>query len=101
MSTLMASDTRSLYARGTLGPGPVLAATAQRAALPLRRAPHRTREREVRLADDLGSLLRHDTDAPQGKVDVAQRESGDVRQASVVRSEEHTSELQSQSNLVC
>src|SRR5687767_14759236 len=85
MSTLMVSATRSLYAGGILGPRPVPAAVAQRAALPLRRAPHRTGEREVRLADDLGSLARHDSDAAQGEVDVAQRESGDVRQASLIR----------------
>src|SRR5687768_8164763 len=85
MSTLMVSGTRSLYAGGILGPGPVCAAIAQRAALPLRRAPYRTREREVRLTDYLGSFVRHDADAAQGEVDVTEWESGDVREASVVR----------------
>src|SRR5688500_10552165 len=85
MSTLMVSGTRSLYAGDILGPGPVLATFAQHAALPLRRAPHRTREREVRLADDLGSLVRHDAHAAQGEIDVTEWESRDVREASVVR----------------
>src|SRR3979490_2115716 len=49
-------SSRSLYARDILRPGAVFGSIAERAALALRRAPHRTREREMRLADAPGAL---------------------------------------------
>ena len=88
MRTLIRSvklrSSRSLYARDILRPGAVFGSIAQRAALALRRAPHRTREREMRLADALGSLARNGANTTEREVHMAQRQSGDIREASVL-----------------
>src|SRR6266850_4872460 len=86
MRILLGSDaTRSLYARDILGPRAIFGTVAQRATLSLRRAPHRTGEREVGLTHDLGTFACHDPDAAQREIQVAQREPRDVRETAVVR----------------
>src|SRR4051812_25673795 len=71
-----------------VAPRQVLAAFADRPALPLRGAPYRTYELEVRLTRALGAFGRGDAGASKREIHVTERKSRHVREASLVSRDE-------------